>query len=97
MVEGRPTLLGSAASIALSDAVVAQETQAERGSPAQGGSMPLRLQVVGTQIVNSRNEPVRLRGVNTAGLEWSNNGEGHILRQWFKIHLPFNCTVQNAV
>jgi Cellulase (glycosyl hydrolase family 5)/WD40-like Beta Propeller Repeat len=73
------TLLGSAASIALGDAVMAQETQAERGSPAQGESMPLPLKVVGTRIVNSRNEPVRLRGVNTAGLEWSSNGEGHIL------------------
>ena len=32
-----------------------------------------------TQIVNRRNEPVRLRGVNTACLEWTSDGEGHIL------------------
>ena len=89
------TLLGSAASIALGDAVMAQETQAERGSPAQGESMPLPLKVVGTRIVNSRNEPVRLRGVNAACLEWTSNGEGHILntvntaiRDWHVNHHP---------
>jgi aryl-phospho-beta-D-glucosidase BglC (GH1 family) len=38
------------------------------------------LHVVKTQILNARNEPVRLRGVNTACLEWSSDGEGHILR-----------------
>ena len=42
-------------------------------------SMPLPLKVVGTQILNSRDEPVRLRGVNTACLEWTSDGEGHIL------------------
>jgi hypothetical protein len=35
--------------------------------------------VVGKQLVNSRNERVRLRGVNTASLEWTSDGEGHIL------------------
>jgi hypothetical protein len=43
-------------------------------------SSPLPLKVVGTRVVNSRNEVVRLRGVNTASLEWSSNGEGHILK-----------------
>ena len=42
-------------------------------------SMPLPLKVVGTHIVNSRGERVRLRGVNAAGMEWSSNGEGLIL------------------
>jgi len=42
--------------------------------------MPLSLKVVGTQILNSSNEPVTLRGVNAASLEWTSNGEGHILR-----------------
>jgi mannobiose 2-epimerase len=35
--------------------------------------------VVGTQVRNSRNERVRLHGVNAASLEWSSNGEGRIL------------------
>ncbi|HZT40689.1 MAG TPA: cellulase family glycosylhydrolase [Chthonomonadaceae bacterium] len=42
-------------------------------------SRPLPLKVVGTQILNSRNEPVWLRGVNAASLEWTSDGEGHIL------------------
>ena len=37
----------------------------------EAASMPLELRVKQTQVVNSRNEPVRLRGVNTACLEWS--------------------------
>jgi TolB protein len=72
-------LLGAAASIVFSDTGMAQGTQVEQGQPGQPGSMPLPLKVVGTRIVNSRNEPVRLRGVNTACLEWSSDGEGHIL------------------
>ncbi len=47
---------------------------------AAASSMPLPLKVVGTQLVNSNNEPVRLRGVNCACLEWTSNGEGHILQ-----------------
>ena len=43
-------------------------------------SMPLPLKVVGTHVVNSRGERLRLRGVNAAALEWSRNGEGHILK-----------------
>jgi TolB protein len=50
-------------------------TQSTFGSSAP----PLPLQVVKHHILNSRNQPVQLRGVNVAGLEWSNNGEGHIL------------------
>jgi len=46
---------------------------------ATSGTLPLPLKLVGTRILNSRDEPVRLRGVNTAGLEWSSDGEGHIL------------------
>jgi hypothetical protein len=40
----------------------------------------LPLKVVGTQILNSQNQPVRLRGVNAASLEFTSNGEGHILQ-----------------
>ncbi len=40
---------------------------------------PLPLKVVGTQLQNSAGAPVRLRGVNTASMEWTSDGEGHIL------------------
>jgi hypothetical protein len=53
---------------------------------AQGGTAApqaetklLPLTVVGTQILDSKKHPVLLRGVNAASLEWSSNGEGHIL------------------
>ena len=39
----------------------------------------LPLKVVKTEVRNSRGEPVRLRGVNAACLEWASDGEGHIL------------------
>ena len=42
-------------------------------------SMPAEIRVEKTKLVNSRNEPVRLRGVNAACLEWTSDGEGHIL------------------
>ncbi len=42
-------------------------------------SMPLPLKVVKTQVLNSKGEVVRLRGVNAACLEWTSDGEGHIL------------------
>ena len=42
-------------------------------------SEPPPLEVKQTQVVNSRDEPVRLRGVNAACLEWTSDGEGHIL------------------
>ncbi len=71
--------LASAFSVVLSAPVIAQDTRTAAGSGAERGAMPLPLKVVGTRVVNSRNEPVRLRGVNTAGLEWSSNGEDHIL------------------
>ncbi len=37
------------------------------------------LKVAGTQVVNDKGERVRLRGVNAACLEWTSDGEGHIL------------------
>ncbi|MHB1037581.1 MAG: glycoside hydrolase family 5 protein [Pirellulales bacterium] len=49
---------------------------ADQAAPA---AMPLPLKVVGTKVLNSRDEPVRLRGVNTASLERTSNGEGRIL------------------
>ncbi|HEY2158349.1 MAG TPA: cellulase family glycosylhydrolase [Isosphaeraceae bacterium] len=53
------------------------------GGPARArverASMPLPLKVVGTRVVDSRGDRVRLRGVNAASLEWTSDGEGHIL------------------
>jgi cellulase (glycosyl hydrolase family 5) len=40
----------------------------------------LPLKVVGTKILDGNNRPVRLRGVNAASLEFTSNGEGHILQ-----------------
>ena len=47
---------------------------------ASGAKTPLPLKVAGTQILDSNNQPVRLRGVNAASLEWTSDGEGHILQ-----------------
>ncbi len=44
------------------------------------GNAPLPLKVVGTKILNSRGDPVLLRGVNAASLEWTSDGQGHILQ-----------------
>ena len=67
----------AAPSVAVDDEVVAAGgnllLQAEPSSP------PLSLKVVGTQVLNSRHERVWLRGVNAACLEWTSDGEGHIL------------------
>src|SRR5262245_11052056 len=49
-------------------------------APAQVRSkVPDVLRVVKTQLVNEKNERVRLRGMNTASLEWTSDGEGHIV------------------
>ncbi len=45
---------------------------------ATPGTLP-ELHTVGNQIVDSSGRAVRLCGVNTACLEWSSDGEGHIL------------------
>lgn len=41
---------------------------------------PPALRVKGNQIVTDAGKQVRLVGVNTAALEWSSDGEGHILK-----------------
>ena len=58
----------------------APATDEATGHWAYSTLMPLPLHVSGTRILNSKDEPVLLRGVNTPSLEWSDNGEGHILR-----------------
>jgi hypothetical protein len=42
--------------------------------------MPLPLKVAGTQILNSQGQPMLLRGVNAASLEWTTDGQGHIVQ-----------------
>lgn len=41
---------------------------------------PLELHVSGTKILNSKGEAVLLRGVNAASMEWTSDGQGHILK-----------------
>ena len=43
-------------------------------------AMPGQLKVLGNQMVDGSGKPVRLRGVNCAGLEWTSDGDGHILK-----------------
>jgi hypothetical protein len=45
-----------------------------------GAGKPLPLKVAGTQILDSQNHPVRLQGVNAASMEFTSDGEGHILK-----------------
>ena len=45
----------------------------------EGPSPPRPLRVVKTQVRDDRGERVRLRGVNAASMEWTSDGEGHIL------------------
>ncbi|MBC8065370.1 MAG: cellulase family glycosylhydrolase, partial [Chlorobia bacterium] len=40
---------------------------------------PLPLRVIGTEVIDSKNQPVWLRGVNCAAMEWDSTGEGHVL------------------
>ncbi len=70
-------MAGMVLSASMSDGVAAmrQANQAKEGA----ASAPLALKAVGTQILNSKNEPVRLHGVNCASLEWTSDGEGHIV------------------
>jgi endoglucanase len=44
-----------------------------------GIAAPPQLKVSGTHLVNEKGERVRLRGVNCASMEWTSDGEKHIL------------------
>ena len=73
-------LLGEAM-IGCALAASAQESKVEstRKNDSPAPPAPAPLHVVKTQLQNSRGERVRLRGVNAASLEWTSDGEGHIL------------------
>jgi aryl-phospho-beta-D-glucosidase BglC (GH1 family) len=47
---------------------------------ADSAKMPLPLKVVGPKILNSKDEPVLLRGVNVPSMEWTKHGEGRVLQ-----------------
>jgi mannose/cellobiose epimerase-like protein (N-acyl-D-glucosamine 2-epimerase family) len=49
-------------------------------APAARPPRPEMLKVFGKHLVNGHGDRVRLRGVNAAALEWSSDGEGHILQ-----------------
>ncbi len=49
------------------------------GGEVTPGRLPLPLKVVGNQLLNSRKEPVVLRGVNIPDLQWSGSGQRRIL------------------
>ena len=72
-----PNILPRATSIAAIILCAGCQSSAEN-SLATADLLPLK--VVGTKILDSQNRPVRLRGVNAASLEWTSDGEGHILQ-----------------
>ena len=55
------------------------ESKAVLGIQARPSSPPLALRVKGNQVLNSKNQPVLLRGVNAACLEWTCDCNGMIL------------------
>ena len=65
---------------AMSIVFAAAISAAGQDAKPRDASIPLALKVVGTQILNSKEEPVRLRGVNAACLEWTSDGQGHIVQ-----------------
>jgi len=60
--------------------VLATTAFAASAGGGTSSSMPLPLKVVGTRVLDSKGEPVTLRGVNCASMEWTSDGQGHILQ-----------------
>src|SRR4051812_18214049 len=56
-----------------------QTVPAKTNRPAAAKAL-LPLKVTGTRILNLRDQPVRLCGVNAASLEWTSDGDGRILQ-----------------
>ena len=42
-------------------------------------ALPSALHIAGTQLVDAQNKPIKLHGVNAASMEWTSNGESHLL------------------
>ena len=73
------TLVLCAAIILAGCSTSSEKSKSNAGVQAKSAGMPLPLKVKGNQILDSKDQPVTLRGVNAACLEWSSDGEGHIL------------------
>lgn len=56
-------------------------------------AQPLPLKTKGNQVLNSKNQPVRLTGVNTASLEWDSKGEGRVLKSIDVAIKDWNCNI----
>ncbi len=54
--------------------------EAATSDATNGANPPLQLHTEGNRILNSKDEPVLLRGVNVASLEFTSDGQGHILK-----------------
>ncbi len=67
--------------------------KSQSGMQVKSTSPPLALKVKGNQVLNSKEQPVLLRGVNTASLEWSSDGEGHILETVRVAIDDWNCNI----
>ncbi len=67
--------------------------KSQSGIQVKSASPPLSLKVEGNQVLNSKNQPVLLRGVNAACLEWSSDGEGHILKTIQVAIDDWNCNI----
>ena len=50
------------------------------GVATNAANLPLQLHTEGNQILNSKGEAVLLRGVNAASMEFTSDGQGHILK-----------------
>jgi hypothetical protein len=79
-IGSRETRLALRVRLLLTTAALAAVVAAGADVPPGASTLPLPLKVVGTEILNSKGEPVRLSGVNTASMEWTSNGEGRILK-----------------
>jgi len=71
-------VLSLCAAIVLAGCMTVPE-KPELAIQVKSSSPPLALKVKGTRILNSKNQPVLLRGVNAASLEWTSDGDGHII------------------
>jgi hypothetical protein len=70
-----------------------QSEKSQSGIQVKSTSPPLPLQVKGNQVIDSEGRPVLLRGVNAASLEWSSDGEGHILETVRVAIDDWNCNI----
>ena len=73
-------VIRSAVFVLAAVAVAGSVSGAKVAGASDSSKTPLPLKAVGTKILNSKDEPVLLRGVNAACLEWTSDGQGHILQ-----------------